>query len=101
MTDTMDLTGRKQAVETAIQGGRSLWDDAKARLFRNKAAVVSMWVHRFCASMICDGRIAPANTTTAATKRGAALAMRCGHGLDCIFVPPELATATATAVGTS
>ncbi len=44
MTDTMDLTGRKQAVETAIQGGRSLWDDAKARLFRNKAAVVSMWV---------------------------------------------------------
>ncbi|MEM9842900.1 MAG: ABC transporter permease subunit, partial [Pseudomonadota bacterium] len=44
MTDTLDLTGRKAAVETAIQGGRSLWDDAKARLFRNKAAVVSMWV---------------------------------------------------------
>ena len=44
MTDTMDLTGRKEAVETAIQGGRSLWDDARARLFRNKAAVVSMWV---------------------------------------------------------
>ena len=32
MTDTMDLTGRKQAVETAIQGGRSLWDDAKRPL---------------------------------------------------------------------
>jgi oligopeptide transport system permease protein len=44
MTDTMDLTGRKEAVETAIQGGRSLWDDAKARLFRNKAAVASMWI---------------------------------------------------------
>ncbi|MEM8615652.1 MAG: ABC transporter permease subunit [Pseudomonadota bacterium] len=44
MTDTLDLTGRKEAVTTAIQGGRSLWDDAKARLFRNKAAVVSMWV---------------------------------------------------------
>ncbi|MEL6692845.1 MAG: peptide ABC transporter permease, partial [Pseudomonadota bacterium] len=47
MTDTLDLTGRKEAVETAIQGGRSLWDDAKARLFRNKAAVVSMWVLGF------------------------------------------------------
>ena len=40
----MDLTGRKEAVETAIQGGRSLWDAAKARLFRNKAAVASMWI---------------------------------------------------------
>ena len=47
MTDTLDLTGRKEAVETAIQGGRSLWDDAKARLFRNKAAVVSMWILGF------------------------------------------------------
>lgn len=44
MTDALDLTGRKEPLEQAVQGGRSLWDDAKARLFRNKAAVVSMWV---------------------------------------------------------
>lgn len=44
MTDALDITGRKEPLEQAVQGGRSLWDDAKARLFRNKAAVVSMWV---------------------------------------------------------
>ncbi len=42
--DFLDPTGRKQAVETAIKGGRSLWDDARARLLRNRAAVVSMWI---------------------------------------------------------
>ncbi len=31
-------------VEQAILAGRSLWDDARARLFRNKAAVASMIV---------------------------------------------------------
>ncbi|KJS35676.1 MAG: peptide ABC transporter permease [Hyphomonas sp. BRH_c22] len=31
-------------MKQAIVGGRSLWDDARARLFRNKAAVVSMWI---------------------------------------------------------
>ena len=44
MVDTLDMTGRKDPVEQAIAGGRSLWDDAKRRLFNNKAAVVSMWV---------------------------------------------------------
>ena len=44
MTDTIDLTNRREPIEQAIQGGRSLWDDAKARLFRNKAAVTSMWI---------------------------------------------------------
>lgn len=44
MTDPMELTGRKEPVEQAIAGGRSLWDDARRRLFNNKAAVVSMWV---------------------------------------------------------
>lgn len=42
MTDALDLTNRKEPIEQAIQGGRSLWDDARARLFRNKAAVASM-----------------------------------------------------------
>jgi len=31
-----------QAMETAAVKGRSLWDDARRRLFRNKAAVASM-----------------------------------------------------------
>ncbi|MEL7547161.1 MAG: ABC transporter permease subunit [Pseudomonadota bacterium] len=44
MTDALDLTNRKEPVEQAIQGGRSLWDDARARLFRNKAAVASMFI---------------------------------------------------------
>jgi oligopeptide transport system permease protein len=38
----IDPTGRAEAVTAAIRGGRSLWDDARARLFRNQAAVVSM-----------------------------------------------------------
>ncbi|MCF6329759.1 MAG: ABC transporter permease subunit [Henriciella sp.] len=42
MADAMDLTGRKEPLEQVITGGRSLWDDARTRLFRNKAAVVSM-----------------------------------------------------------
>jgi len=42
MADALDLTGRKEPIEQAIAGGRSLWDDARTRLFRNKAAVVSM-----------------------------------------------------------
>jgi oligopeptide transport system permease protein len=47
MTDIdplLDPTGRVAPVKQAIIGGRSLWDDARARLFRNKAAVVSMWI---------------------------------------------------------
>ena len=40
----MDLTGRKEPLEKAVAGGRSLWDDARIRLMRNKAAVVSMIV---------------------------------------------------------
>lgn len=45
MTDInplLDPANRAAPVQQAIVGGRSLWDDAKARLFRNKAAVVSM-----------------------------------------------------------
>ncbi|MDJ0922685.1 MAG: ABC transporter permease subunit [Henriciella sp.] len=42
MADAMDLTGRTEPLQQAMAGGRSLWDDARARLFRNKAAVVSM-----------------------------------------------------------
>ena len=44
MVDTLDMTGRKDPVEQALAGGRSLWDDARRRLFNNKAAVFSMWV---------------------------------------------------------
>ena len=44
MVDTLDMTGRKEPVEQALAGGRSLWDDARRRLFNNKAAVISMWV---------------------------------------------------------
>ena len=40
----LDPTGRVEPVNKAIAGGRSLWDDARARLFHNKAAVASMWV---------------------------------------------------------
>ena len=40
----LDPTGRVEPVNQAIAGGRSLWDDARARLFHNKAAVASMWV---------------------------------------------------------
>ena len=40
----LDPTGRVDPVNQAIAGGRSLWDDARARLFHNKAAVASMWV---------------------------------------------------------
>lgn len=43
----LDPTGRVEAVKTAIAGGRSLWDDARARLLRNRAAVVSMWILGF------------------------------------------------------
>ena len=43
----LDPTGRVEAVRTAITGGRSLWDDARARLLRNRAAVVSMWILGF------------------------------------------------------
>ncbi len=35
---------RDMAVEATTQAGRSLWDDARARLFSNKAAVISMWI---------------------------------------------------------
>ena len=44
MTDPMDIGRVKEPVEQAIAGGRSLWDDARTRLFRNRAAVVSMWI---------------------------------------------------------
>ncbi|WP_370170155.1 MULTISPECIES: ABC transporter permease subunit [Hyphomonas] len=47
MTDLdplLDPTGRVEPVQKAIVGGRSLWDDARARLFRNRAAVISMWI---------------------------------------------------------
>lgn len=40
----LDPNGRDEAVEAVATGGRSLWDDAKARLFRNRAAVASMWI---------------------------------------------------------
>ncbi|MGH1422442.1 MAG: ABC transporter permease subunit [Hyphomonas sp.] len=40
----LDLTNRTEPVEQAIIGGRSLWEDARARLMRNKAAVTSMIV---------------------------------------------------------
>lgn len=42
MTDTVDLTRRAEPLQQAVAGGRSLWDDARRRLFRNKAAVASM-----------------------------------------------------------
>ena len=40
MTDLdplLDPTGRIEPVQNAIIGGRSLWEDARARLFRNRA----------------------------------------------------------------
>ncbi|MFN7056917.1 ABC transporter permease [Hyphomonas sp.] len=51
----LDPTGRAETVRTAITGGRSLWDDARARLFRNKAAVASMWVLGFIVLMAVFG----------------------------------------------
>ncbi|MEH6742541.1 ABC transporter permease subunit [Hyphomonas sp.] len=50
MTDLdpiLDPTGRIEPVQKAIVGGRSLWDDARTRLFRNRAAVISMWILGF------------------------------------------------------
>ncbi len=44
MAEQIDLTNRQVPLEQAVAGGRSLWDDARARLLRNKAAVVSMIV---------------------------------------------------------
>lgn len=44
MTPAIDLTGRTAPIEQAAAGGRSLWDDARSRLLRNKAAVFSLWV---------------------------------------------------------
>ena len=44
MTDPMDIGRVKEPVEQALVGGRSLWEDARTRLFRNRAAVVSMWI---------------------------------------------------------
>ena len=40
----IDPTNRAEPVRQAIVGGRSLWDDARARLMRNRAAVISMWI---------------------------------------------------------
>jgi len=44
MTDPVDIGRVQEPVEQALAGGRSLWEDARARLFRNRAAVVSMWI---------------------------------------------------------
>jgi len=45
MSDLLrDPNNIEPAVTEAIVSGRSLWDDARARLLRNTAAVVSMWV---------------------------------------------------------
>lgn len=44
MAEPIDLTNRKVPLEQAVAGGRSLWDDARTRLLRNKAAVASMIV---------------------------------------------------------
>ena len=45
--DLNDPARVREPVEQAILAGRSLWDDARARLFRNKAAVASMVVLGF------------------------------------------------------
>ena len=55
MTDPMDIGRVKEPVEQAIAGGRSLWDDARTRLFRNRAAVVSMWILGFLAFVAIFG----------------------------------------------
>ncbi len=47
MGNGIDITNRAEPIEQAIVGGRSLWDDARARLMRNKAAVIAMWVLGF------------------------------------------------------
>lgn len=47
MGNGIDITNRTEAVQQAIVGGRSLWDDARARLMRNKAAVIAMWILGF------------------------------------------------------
>ncbi|MEL6661488.1 MAG: ABC transporter permease subunit [Pseudomonadota bacterium] len=45
MSDLLrDPNNIEPAVTEAIVSGRSLWDDARARLLRNTAAVFSMWV---------------------------------------------------------
>jgi len=44
MVNVKDIANVQEPVEQAIVGGRSLWDDARARFFRNKAAVVALCV---------------------------------------------------------
>lgn len=44
MRTTPEIERIEAPVNEAILAGRSLWDDARARLLHNRAAVVSMWV---------------------------------------------------------
>ncbi len=44
MRSAPDISRVEEPVGQAILAGRSLWDDARARLLRNRAAVISMWV---------------------------------------------------------
>jgi oligopeptide transport system permease protein len=44
MTTIITPDEKEALVKSAAVKGRSLWDDAMARLMRNKAAVTSMWV---------------------------------------------------------
>jgi len=44
MSDPIKTLVETETLERAFEGGRSLWDDAKRRLFRNRAAMTSMFV---------------------------------------------------------
>ncbi|MEM6625363.1 MAG: ABC transporter permease subunit [Pseudomonadota bacterium] len=44
MNVTAPDLGGSRAMSRAAEEGRSLWDDARARLMRNKAAVTSVWL---------------------------------------------------------
>jgi oligopeptide transport system permease protein len=54
MTLTATQAEKAQILKAAVEG-RSLWEDARRRLFRNKAAVASMWVLGFLVVMAIFG----------------------------------------------
>ena len=55
MRQPADITRTQETVDEAILAGRSLWDDARVRLLRNKAAVAAIWVLAILAAIAVFG----------------------------------------------
>ncbi len=55
MRQPADITRTEETVSEAILAGRSLWDDARVRLSRNKAAVAAIWVLSVLAAIAVFG----------------------------------------------